>query len=91
MLIRKTLATGREMSAAFLLLAMTDCYAITDADQRAYCQAIQQNNVGACYAIQSPNLRTQCRAELSDDKSKCYAISNQAERVECQIRAQNGR
>lgn len=40
------------------------CYAIADADARAFCLAKTHNNSGRCYSIQSPSLRSQCLAEV---------------------------
>lgn len=56
----------------FLLLGSTttyasdagSCYAIGDADARAYCLAKARKDSGTCYTIQSSGLRSQCLAEV---------------------------
>ncbi|MBB3017699.1 hypothetical protein FHR70_000739 [Microvirga lupini] len=40
------------------------CYAIADADARAYCLAKARGDSGTCYTIQSSGLRSQCLAEV---------------------------
>lgn len=40
------------------------CYAIQDADARAYCRAKAQGNSSTCYTIQSADLRSMCLAEV---------------------------
>lgn len=40
------------------------CYAIADADARAYCRAVAHEDSSICYAIQSPDLRSRCLAEV---------------------------
>lgn len=40
------------------------CYAIGDADARAYCLAKARKDPGTCYTIQSSGLRSQCLAEV---------------------------
>ncbi len=74
------------MSAAALLLALVDCTAFDQPDQRAYCRAWNSNS-GHCYNIHDADLRVQCRAEVLGEKSLCYSIANATERTECQMRA----
>jgi len=40
------------------------CYAIGDADARAYCLAKARKDPGTCYTIQSSGMRSQCLAEV---------------------------
>lgn len=40
------------------------CYAIQDADARAYCLAKAHGDPARCYSIQSSGLRSQCLAEV---------------------------
>lgn len=40
------------------------CYAINDADVRAYCLAKSRREPGTCYTIQASGLRSQCLAEV---------------------------
>jgi len=75
------------MSAIGLMLALVNCAAFEQPDQRAYCQAFEQLNSGQCYAIQDAELRTQCRAEVLGESSLCYSIVNADERTACQMRA----
>jgi hypothetical protein len=78
--------SGEECAAA-LLLALVDCTAFDQPDQRGYCQALEQHNSGHCYSIYDADLRNQCRAEVHGEKSLCYPIANATERAECQMRA----
>lgn len=41
------------------------CYAIGDADARAYCLAKANKQPSTCYSIQRADLRSQCLAEVS--------------------------
>ena len=75
------------MNAVGLLLALVNCTAFEQTDQRAYCQALEQNNSGQCYAIQDAELRTQCRSEVLGESSLCYSIVNADKRTACQMRA----
>lgn len=40
------------------------CYAVAEADARAYCLAKARRDSGTCYTIQSSALRSQCLAEV---------------------------
>lgn len=40
------------------------CYAIGNADSRAYCRAQATQDPAVCYSIQSSALRAQCLAEV---------------------------
>jgi hypothetical protein len=40
------------------------CYAISDADARAYCIARARHDTSACYTVQRADLRSQCLAEV---------------------------
>lgn len=44
--------------------AGTDCGAIQNPDQRAYCRAVATNSRGNCSAISDWNLKQQCSARL---------------------------
>lgn len=58
----------------FLLLASSagqafaveasSCYAINDADARAFCLAKAHGNPSGCYSIQAGDLRSLCLAEV---------------------------
>jgi hypothetical protein len=75
------------------LLALTgplwaaNCAAIQDADQRAYCRALEQRNAARCVEIQDFALRQQCRAELGGGQANCSTISDPGEREMCRARA----
>lgn len=40
------------------------CYAVGNADARAYCLAKAHGNSSGCYSIQSSDLRSMCLAEV---------------------------
>lgn len=66
-IMRKTLFAAVLLFAGCTPALATDagsCYAITDADARAYCLAKARRDSGACYTIQSSALRSQCLAEV---------------------------
>lgn len=42
----------------------SSCYAIAQADARAYCLALAHNEPGRCYSIQDSTTRSRCLAEV---------------------------
>jgi hypothetical protein len=42
----------------------SSCYAVPDADARAYCLAKAHGDPSRCYSIQDSGLRSQCFAEV---------------------------
>ena len=42
----------------------SECYAIKDADKRAYCLAQVKRDSGSCYRIKDGDNRNQCLAEI---------------------------
>lgn len=61
---------GMSLLLAFVLPAAAQasdagaCYAIANADARAFCLARAHRDPGRCYAIQAPDLRSACLAEV---------------------------
>lgn len=79
------------MSAGTILVATAAvaslCAAPRSADDRAYCRALSQQNVGICYSIANPDLRTMCRAEVSRNAAFCDGVLDPAFRAACKSRA----
>ena len=63
------------------------CYAIKDADKRAYCLAQVKRDHGYCYRIKNGDSRNQCLAEIKGSRDRCYAIKDQDSRKVCLARA----
>ena len=61
----------------------SECYAIKDADKRAYCLAQVKRNPGNCYRIKDGDNRNQCLAEIKGLRDRCYAIKDQDSRKAC--------
>ena len=59
------------------------CYAIKDADKRAYCLAQVKGDHGHCYRIKDADNRNQCLAETKGSRDRCYAIKDQDSRKAC--------
>ena len=55
----------------------SECYAIKDADKRAYCLAQVKRDPGNCYRIKDGDKRNQCLAEIkgSRDRSKTRTVA----------------
>ncbi len=64
-------------------LAATTCQMIEDANQRAYCRAMQTDSRGQCAAIGTYDLRQRCHAVISGNPSLCNSIANGWEREQC--------
>ena len=62
------------------------CYAIKDADKRAYCLAQVKRDSGSCYRIKDGDNRNQCLAEIKGSRDRCYAIKDQDNRKACLAR-----
>lgn len=71
------LAMGEVMAAS------SDCYAIKDADKRAYCLAVVKRDYGYCHRIKDGDKRNQCMAEVKGTRSNCYSIKGQDARKAC--------
>ncbi|MFN4029985.1 MAG: hypothetical protein ACK4LR_08255 [Acidovorax temperans] len=61
----------------------SECYAIKDADKRAYCLAQVKRDPGNCYRIKDGDNRNQCLAEIKMQRGRCYAIKGQDMRITC--------
>ena len=61
----------------------SECYAIKDADKRAYCLAQVKRDSGSCYRIKDGDKRNQCLAEIKGARDRCYAIKNADARKQC--------
>ena len=60
-----------------------ECYAIKDADKRAYCLAQVKRDSGSCYRIKDGDNRNQCLAEIKGSRDRCHAIKDQDSRKAC--------
>ncbi|VVE30825.1 hypothetical protein PCO31010_03664 [Pandoraea commovens] len=67
------------LGASSLAFAQSDCSAIQDSDQRAYCNA--REGLGQCESISDGNLAAICRAEL--EGGSCYFIKDNDQRAYC--------
>mgnify|MGYP000849122711 CR=1 FL=1 len=61
----------------------SECYAIKDADKRAYCLAQVKRDHGYCYRVKDGDKRNQCLAEIKGSRDRCYAIKDQDSRKAC--------
>lgn len=66
-----------------VMAASSDCYAIKDADKRAYCQAVVKRDYGNCYRIKDGDKRNQCMAQVKGTRSNCYGIKERDARKAC--------
>ena len=64
----------------------SECYAIKDADKRAYCLAQVKRDHGYCYRIKDGDNRDQWLAEIKGSRDRCYAIKDQDSRKVCLAR-----
>lgn len=72
------------MKAVFLLAGLLwvasiqaiTCQRIDDADQRAYCRAMQSGSLGQCAAIINFDLPKRNRPAISDNASLCNQITD---------------
>ncbi len=69
------------------MAGISECYAIKDADKRAYCLAKVKRDPGNCYRIKDGDNRNQCLAEIKGSRDRCYAIKDQDSRKACLARA----
>ena len=69
-------------------VTLADCYTLSDADARTYCQARERSDPGQCYAIQSADRRSACLAEFRRDRYLCTGIQDSAERTRCKMGVQ---
>lgn len=69
-------------------MASANCAAIADADQAAYCRALQQRSPARCVEIKDYNLRQQCRVQLGDNPAQCGTIADSAKREACKAMEQ---
>jgi hypothetical protein len=63
-----------------------ECYAVKDADKRAYCLAQAKRDYGYCYRIKGDDRRSQCLAEVKGSRNRCYAINKEDDRRHCLAR-----
>ena len=61
----------------------SECYAIKDADKRAYCLAQVKRDSGSCYRIKDGDNRNQCLAEIKGSRDRCHAIKDHDSRKAC--------
>lgn len=61
----------------------SECYAIKDADKRAYCLAHVKRDHGYCYRVKDGDNRNQCLAEIKGSRDQCHAIKNTDARKQC--------
>lgn len=61
----------------------SECYAIKDADKRAYCLAQVKQDYGHCYRVKDRDQRNACLAETKGLRHHCYAVKSQANRKAC--------
>ena len=66
-----------------VMAGTSECYAIRDADKRAYCLAQVKRNHGYCYRIKNGDNRNQCLAEIKGSRDRCYAIKEYDARKTC--------
>ena len=59
------------------------CSTIDNADDRAYCRAVQTNSRGQCSAIQSYNLRQMCLVRLGARQTLCQTVSSPWAKEQC--------
>ena len=64
----------------------SECYAIKDADKRAYCLAQVKRDHGYCYRVKEGDKRNQCLAEIKGSRDRCYAIKDHDSRKACLAR-----
>lgn len=69
-------------------VAGTTCSLLDDADQRAYCRALQSRSAGDCTPIADFGLRQSCRARVTSNASPCNAVTGQWERQKCRDEAE---
>ena len=61
----------------------SECYAVMDADKRAYCLAQVKRDPGNCYRIKDGDNRNQCLAEIKGSRDRCHAIKNADTQKQC--------
>lgn len=76
------------MNLLLIAVAAVSCYNLPP-DQRAYCQAIEHQDIAFCYSIQDSVLRTECRALLHQQPSLCDGVTDIAERRLCRSKIEN--
>ena len=81
LLVSLCMSAGAWMGEA--MAGTSECYAIKDADKRAYCLAQVKRDPGNCYRIKDGDNRNQCLAEIKGSRDRCYAIKNQDSRKSC--------
>jgi len=65
------------------MASTSECYAVKDADRRAYCLAETKQDYGHCYRIKDDDRRNQCFAETKGSRGSCYAIKDDDSRKAC--------
>lgn len=64
----------------------SDCYAIKDADTRAYCLAETKRDYGYCYRVKNTDRRNGCLAAIQGQRGHCHAIKEPDSRKACLAR-----
>ena len=81
LLVSLCMSAGAWMGEA--MAGTSECYAIKDADKRAYCLAQVKRDYGYCYRIKDGDNRNQCLAEIKGSRDRCHAIKDQDSRKAC--------
>jgi hypothetical protein len=72
--------------SSIVLLAALNCYGLS-ADQQAYCQAREHQEVSYCYNIKDYSLREVCRSEVNQTPWNCDTLPTHEQRQLCRNRA----
>lgn len=81
LLVSLCMSAGAWMGEA--MAGTSECYAIKDADKRAYCLAQVKRDPGSCYRIKDGDKRNHCLAEIKGSRDRCYAIKEHDARKTC--------
>ena len=84
LLVSLCMSAGAWMGEA--MAGTSECYAIKDADKRAYCLAQVKRDHGYCYRIKNSDNRNQCLAEIKGSRDRCHAIKDHDSRKACLAR-----
>ena len=84
LLVSLCMIAGAWMGEA--MAGTSECYAIKDADKRAYCLARVKRDYGYCYRIKDGDSRNQCLAEINGSRGRCYAVKDHDNRKACLAR-----
>ncbi len=71
-------------------LAFADCAGIRDADERAFCRAMESGQKYHCTAIADYNLRQTCLVRLGAPPSACSLVEPGQARARCEAGRSEG-